>query len=493
MKVRLLPKSFKKNKQHKNNSNTNNTKNNIGDNNGAALITTKSLMKGVFRNTDLENSTNQDESGATPFPSKAPVVVMEDPTWSDVSDDGYGCTSSFSSNNGSEASIRRPNISVERTIHNAMERQDLASVKANSRLVQSEHLHRLYTDADNLSSLEAGGSLFSFACHHQLTQYESSMVDAMINLSAFSDETTENAVPHFEYADYEAQQQQQQGETTETSNELSEHNSPSSSSSSPTPASAAATYPKYTFLLARCAYVLTGVSLEALLDNPQIIATLDYQNACQPAGTKIWDDNIPQMNGNGNTFRITKPIIPYIYSFTVQFQVSRITDENDLHELSQVFQIPVDGAIVLERTKRSHPPKVDATRKLKSILIYTKIGGEGGDNDDDDSHSDSGVVLVTHLTVMLQVGLPAVVERIIGTIGQWGLGETAETAWRTRRYLQAKLPTSSGNNTDGEFVDALHEVKVQSTDKTVTSKGSLSSDDDSGFFFDAVDDSSVQD
>ncbi|KAG7374680.1 hypothetical protein IV203_013775 [Nitzschia inconspicua] len=418
-------------------------------------------MTGVFvcNNSDPSKKTNCKEDL---FPSSSyPDAMTETPTLSDVTED--------------DDVIRRPDISVERALRNAADGvQDLATVKSKSRLVQSEHWHQVYTDPENLSTMEQGGAIFSFVCNHELTNYEASMVDAVINLSAFEDEQAENGVPYFEYAEYEKQRRQIEAEKdrSKRKSEYSNSSSPSSSSSSSLSKHLSKTHPNYTFLLARCSYLLTGFSLDDLLANPQIIATFDYQQSCQPSGTKIWDD-FDKMDTD--TFRMTKPIIPYIYSFTVQFHVSRVHDPKELQELSRVLHIPVDGVIVLERTKRSKPPKEDATRKIKSVLVYTDLG--------------DGVVLVTHLTILLQVGLPEVIERIIGTIGQWGLGETAETAWRTRHYLQTRLPYASDS-----FLDAnQQELKMVMTEKTVEHKDSLSFDDEDDDFFDAMDDGGAHD
>jgi hypothetical protein len=407
---------------------------------------------GVFRRNKKNKShtKNNNKDHQSPKPSSHPAM-MDSPTLSDISDDG--------------TEIRRPDISIERALLNAArsDEQDLQSIKDKSRLAESEHLRRLYSDPENLSTLESGGCIFSFVCNHELSKYEASMVDAIINLSGFEDEVAENGVPHFEYAEYEEQHR-----LAEAADRSSWHSKSPSSSSQSSLSSRSAKHPKYTFLLARCGYLLTGFSLEELLADPQIITSLDYQKACQPAGTEIWDD-FDRMDADN--FRISKPIIPKVYKFTVQFRVSRVQDENELRHLSEVLHIPVDGAIVLERTKRSKPPKEDATRKIKSVLIYTDLG--------------SGVVLVTHLTIMLQMGLPWVIEGFLGKIGRWGLGETAETAWRTRKYLQAKLPYASPS-----FLDALphEELKSTLTEKTVEHKDSSSDDDDD--FFDAVDDSS---
>jgi len=239
-----------------------------------------------------------------------------------------------------------------------------------------------YTAPENLRMLEEGGCLFSFTCSRDPNPHEADMVSNVVNLSAFDDETRDNYVPHFDINTFE------QG--------------------------------TYSFLLARCAYLLHDVDNLDDVANVSMISSAEYQRACQPEGTKIWTDDDKMEPEN---FRITKPIIPYIYSFTTQFRVSALTSP-DLDALGRHVDVRVDRGILLERTKRSVPPKEDATKKCKSVLLYTALG--------------SGIVLVTHLTVLLQRGLPNVIERVIHTFGSWGLGETCETAWKTRGYLRNK-------------------------------------------------------
>jgi hypothetical protein len=315
-----------------------------------------------------------------------------------------------------------PPISVERALtscgaaspknhHEAnTDEVDVTSMlQAKSMVVPSMESH--YTNKDCLQTLENGGCLFTFACRHELDPQQQEMVNSMINLSAFQDETKENFVPHYEYPSEEEEE--------------------------------------YTILLARAAYVLAGVDIQALYTNPSLLSTFAYQQSCQPSGTVIWNDYNKM---EPDTFRITKPIIPYIYNFTIQFRVSGIVE---LERLSRHLGIRVDGGILLERTKRSVPPKEDATVKCKSVLLYTIL--------------QPGVVLVTHLTVLLQQGLPEIIERAIDTFGSWGLVETCETAWRTRRYLKMLLPirTPSGKEQDDDkdvFFDAVDNDEEQDDD-----------------------------
>ena len=465
--------SKKKSSFHKNNKDkqeqevdsttttTTTTNSNNKSNNNSSTSTTSSMLKSLLRsprqhhhrNKKDNNNNNNHSSNISSMNSTQSSLTEKDTSLSEEQNE---------SNN--KNTIEIPNISIGRAIAASSNdnNNDLQSIKSKSRAVPSEELPNLYKIPQNIHILENGGVLFSFICGHTLGEYESEMVDSMINLSGFKDETKENYVPKFSYKEYIEEQQAKN----------SRHSS-STHSASTTTSSSSKKSPSYTFLLARCGYLLTGINLTEMMSNPSLLATLDYQRSCQPEGTKIWDDYDKM---DPNNFRITKPIIPYIYSFTIQFRVSRVDNVDELQQLSKHLHIPVDGAIVLERTKRSVPPKEDATKKTKSVLVYTDLG--------------HGVVLVSHLTVLIQSGLPEVVERILGTVGSWGLGETSETAWRTRKYLQEKLPYHAGpiEEPGAFFLDAASEEPTDDEEevprKTKDENGSDTDDDD---FYDAVD------
>jgi hypothetical protein len=316
-----------------------------------------------------------------------------------------------------------------------------------------------YTNWNYLKTLEHGGCLFSFVCRHELLPYEADMVASMINLSAFDNEVTENHVPHVDVTKYTSRKTTVEKKKNNTANgkennqrdedgppkkanpsKAEKEDDPSlalnalsiqESSSVPKVEGGEGTTqePPYSFLLARAAYLLVGIDAEELLgpdEGPVLLSSLAYQQACQPSGTHIWTD---YENMQPHNFRITKPIIPYVYDMTVQFRVSSLSSRRDvLQRLGHHVGTRVDGGLLLERTKRSKLPKEDLTKKAKSVLLYTDLG--------------QTVVLVTHLTVVLQRGLPDPVERLITYLPQkfqaWGLGETCETARNTNRYLQRR-------------------------------------------------------
>ena len=243
------------------------------------------------------------------------------------------------------------------------------------RLLVNHSSQTYYGDKDNWQFLQNGGALYSFTCRPYLTPYETDLMRTVANLTSFDDEVRDNSVPAFDVDD-------------------------------------AHDIGKYTFVIQKAAYVLPGVRLGDL--TPQLLSSAEYHRNCQPNGAVIWDDV-----KEPNTFRFTRPIVRHVYYMTIQFRVSRI-EGPDLVALSQLMGIRVDHGILMERTKRSRPPRVDGTAKAKSILCYTAIAGG---------------VLVTHATVILNTAIPSAVSGVIHTLGGLGLYETSETVEKTRRYL----------------------------------------------------------
>jgi hypothetical protein len=234
--------------------------------------------------------------------------------------------------------------------------------------------HSSYNVFSQRDLLERGGALYSFSCgpHTQFSPYDADVVREIANLTSFEDEARDNCVPIY----YERDD------------------------------------PSYTFVIVKCAYLLPCSNMDWI--TPTVLASTDYQASCQPVGTDIWEQL------KSDTFRMTKPIIPYLYSITVQFKVSSIP-RHVLSRLSPLCgNIPLDAGLLMERTKNSKPPKEDFTRKAKSVLLYTRI--DGG-------------VLVHHFTVVLQSSVPQILAHIVHTYGVYGLAETKETVVKTRAYL----------------------------------------------------------
>lgn len=231
--------------------------------------------------------------------------------------------------------------------------------------------------------LERGGALYSFSCgpHTKLSPYDATLIREVANLTSFEDEARDNNIPIY----YERDN------------------------------------PSYTFVIVKCAYLLPCSDTDWI--TPTVVASTDYQASCQPAGTYIWEQL------QSDTFRMTKPIIPYLYSITIQFTVSSIPIDI-LSRLSPLCgNVPLDAGLLMERTKRTKSATQDFNRKAKSVLLYAKV--DGG-------------VLVHHFTVVLQNCIPPILAQIVHKYGVCGLAETKETVCKTRAYLAQKLTTTNG-------------------------------------------------
>ena len=275
---------------------------------------------------------------------------------------------------GEESFVMQPPTAQRLLDRLQFDRSDGVTEHVQGRLLNNHDSQTYYGSRDNLQFLENGGAFYSFTCRTYLTPYESDMMRTMANMTSFEDEQIENFVPGFD---------------VDNIHDIE----------------------KYTFVIQKAAYLLPGVHLHDL--TPDLLSSTDYHLNCQPCGAEIWDHKDP------NTFRFTRPIVRHVYYMTIQFKVSQI-EENDLVALSKLMGIRIDHGILMERTKRSKPPKVDGTAKAKSILCYTSV---------------SGGVLVTHATVILNTAIPSAVSGVINTFGSLGLRETCETAEKTRRYL----------------------------------------------------------
>ena len=276
---------------------------------------------------------------------------------------------------------------------------------------------------DHVDLLRQGGALFSFTCTEKtqksLPPYEYDTIDCIANLSSFVNEVEENGVPH---VNLKPDHSKNKNKTAATS---------SGASSSVI----SALLDQYTIVMTKCVYYLPG---NILPDEPSrladILSSCHYQRHCQPSGTHVWDDATTRQTPQ--TFRITKPVIPYLYWITIQFKVSHIVDDVVLAKLSTklLHGMPITCALLLERTKRNIH-KQDRTRKAKSLLLYTKVPVSNQTNFSSSSSGPDFVVLVHHFTVILQSSLPKIIERVIGRFGGWGLAEACETVGKTRQYL----------------------------------------------------------
>ncbi|EPY25211.1 hypothetical protein STCU_06787 [Strigomonas culicis] len=233
------------------------------------------------------------------------------------------------------------------------------------------------------NALNEGKCVFRFMCSpmNAVDAETKEMINSFINVSSFKDEERENNTPRVDV-----------------------YNAEDAS--------------KYIGIFVKAMYVLPGVKLPNI--TADCVASLEYQKACQPSGSKV------EEGPTANSFRVTMSVIKFVFSLTIQFKVSEVTDPQTLLSFKNVDGMIPAKVIVLERTKRN-VGKVDATAKVRSLLLYYPI------NDG---------VLVNSQTLVLNTSLPKVVSKIVNTFGSQGAAQSADTTKLTRRFLTDKFGDS---------------------------------------------------
>jgi hypothetical protein len=234
-----------------------------------------------------------------------------------------------------------------------------------------------FADKKTIWRLNNGDVLFAFktAVGNFLGDEEKHVVSHLVNLSGFADETKENNVPNIDiYNEEEAA--------------------------------------KYTFIITKVTYLLPDVPLDVL--TPTALSNRDYHRRCQPGSPTIYDGL-----ADDRTFRMTKTIIPLVFKITIQLRASHLTNKDDLKHVEDLCPSKankVDKAILMERTKKNIQV-LDATRKAKSLLLYTRV--EGG-------------LLCQHYTVVINVSIPTFAAPVFNNFASFGAAEGLETANLTR-------------------------------------------------------------
>eukprot|EP00760_Papus_ankaliazontas_P007392 PhM_4_TR13339/c3_g1_i1/m.17536 len=176
---------------------------------------------------------------------------------------------------------------------------------------------------------------------------------------------------------------------------------------------------RYTMIVTRATYLLPNIHLEKM--TPYYIASMEYQKGCIPGSPYLWPKQGTNTDDDLRTFRITKPLIPFVFSLVVQMRTTEITDAETLRRLEDVDKLPVSHAILFERTRRS-ANATDSTAKVRSILLYYALPDNKG-------------VLVTNFTVVCNNFIPKIVAKVVQSFGSRGAGEVNETAQKTRKFL----------------------------------------------------------
>lgn len=232
---------------------------------------------------------------------------------------------------------------------------------------------------DAIEALNEGKTIFAFACRvgNALTPADKEVISSMVNLSKFKDETKENNVPHIDVNDAEEAE-------------------------------------KYTVIITKTAYLIRDIDLDDI--TPELMLRPEYHKCCQPGNPQLHDCDEPQ------TFRMTKTVIPVVFKITLQLKTSELSMEETL-PLAIIDGFPATKAIMMERTKRNIQT-LDATRKVKSILLYNQVPGG---------------ILVRHTVVVYNTMIPTVAASVLNNLGSMGSSEATQTAQMTRNALPQLL------------------------------------------------------
>ncbi|KAI5691896.1 hypothetical protein MNV84_02291 [Leishmania braziliensis] len=315
---------------------------------------------------------------ASVTPSRtSPTIPSELPTFNgiDGKETSANNPSLVLSRSRSRLSVSPAGTKVQQYELLALMCRDIDPHKVDTALVENDTWDFLSVKSAT-AALNEGRCIFRFMCG-SLAEADSEtmgIVDAIINLSSFADEVTENNTPKVDVHD---------------SKDMT----------------------KYIGIHVKAMYMLPGIMLKDITKN--LVVSTEYQKACQPSENKVQDCDIE------DTFRLTLTVIRFVFSLTIQFKVSEITDPAVLLSLSVCDGIVPGKVIMLERTKRNIE-KVDATAKVRSLLLYYPV------NDG---------VLVNNHTVVLNTSLPKVVSKIMNTFGSHGAAQSVQTAKLTREYL----------------------------------------------------------
>jgi hypothetical protein len=229
--------------------------------------------------------------------------------------------------------------------------------------------------------LSRGDSLYAFKCFvgEAATADDVRLISPIANISVFRDEVIDNNVPRVDCGNPKDLK-------------------------------------KYTIIISKAMYLLPGIDIHRDI-SPAHWATREYCEACLPGVPRLDDTTEPC------TFRMHRPLIPYIYSLLIQLRISEITDPAVLRSLAQVDGFVPARALLYERTKRDKT-KVDMTVKAKSILLFQQVPGGA---------------LVSNVTVVFNSAIPRIIAALVQNFGGSGGDETAEVASKTRRHIHQKF------------------------------------------------------
>ena len=211
-------------------------------------------------------------------------------------------------------------------------------------------------DDANLAHLRGGGALYSCSCKEGsvMTDLQLRMAASFVNISSFDDELKENCVPYVDPLSDDAK--------------------------------------SYVYLLNKAMYLMPKkVRSEDL--NSKVFSSVDFHKNCQPGKPKVWTDVQEH-----HTFRLTKTVIPILFSVTFQLKCSAVPKEHYASLAVLCDNLPVHH--VCQEMHRYH------ASLHHCITAYTSLHHTGNADGENEAHG-SGTGLNTEAEEHPLLPLPA--------------------------------------------------------------------------------------
>lgn len=265
---------------------------------------------------------------------------------------------------------------------------------------------------DAVEKLNSGGVLFRYQVkrYKELTLSERIEMATFINLSQYADEDAENDQPILDFVN---------NTFTNPEEDLTE----------------------MLVICARLVLIVPNVTSKDL--NVDVITSNDYQKLLAAS------DEVMEKTDRPRTFRKTKTVVKFIFSFRVQMSGSERADEDELAKHVHHHDATPTRLIILERTRKN--PGRDSTLKSKACTLYYDIPPEGwicsaGPEDSRNKRllqaPSGGGVLQSHTSIIIKSSVPsalmAVMDRIGASVGNDCLRATPqERVFLTKRKQEA--------------------------------------------------------
>eukprot|EP00743_Colponemidia_sp_Colp-15_P014755 GILK01017561.1.p1 GENE.GILK01017561.1~~GILK01017561.1.p1 ORF type:complete len:294 (+),score=34.75 GILK01017561.1:117-884(+) len=198
-----------------------------------------------------------------------------------------------------------------------------------------------------------------------------------------------------------------------------------------------------TEMLVICArLVLIVPNITSKETNVDVITSNEYQKLLAAS------DEVMEKPDRPRTFRKTKTVVKFIFSFRVQMSGSERADEDELARHVHHHDAKPNRLIILERTRKNRGR--DSTLKSKACTLYYDLPPEGWDcglGADDPKNKkllktpSGGGVMQSHTSIIIKSAVPsalmAVMHKIGASVGNDALRVTPqERAFLTKKKME---------------------------------------------------------